>query len=231
MQKINEVGIKLLEYKEELIKEYPKIVKDALVFSLEQMLNNKVIDLTTYEIIKNESESKDSFKSYLLTKEEFVKTYEELFREYEILRKELNEELITHELLDLKTETIVEKDVIRVLKTFLVDEKFIIDYFGVQETDLIKLMGRKGFVEKFTALRLVKILKDIIREVQNKLFMLKVDNSLVYFNEKNIGYNIDLIIDIDVDDISVLESKDKIITGIKEVNLLAENTYGDKMKI
>lgn len=231
MKKINEIGIKLLEYKDELTKDYPKIVRESLVFSLEQMLNNKIIDLTTYEIIKDIKENRDSFMSYLLTKDEFVKTYEELFEEYEVFRKELDEELKNHELFDLKTKTVVEKDVIYILKTFSIDEDFVMNYFGVEKNDLSKLMKGKGFVEKFVVLRLTKVLKDIIDMSNYNISVLCLDNSLVYFNEESNEYNIDLIMKIKIEDISVSDKKKKIIIEIKDVKTLAENIYKDKVKI
>lgn len=231
MNKINEVGVRLLEYKDELLKDYPKIVKDSLLLSLEQMLSDKVIDLTTYEIIKNTAESKDGFTSYLLTRKEFTKTYEELFEEYEVLRNDLDEELRMHELFDLRTETIVEKDSIYILKTFLIDENFVMDYFGVQEIDLIKLMKRKGFVENFVALRLTKILNDIVNKTKYGTSLLNYDSSLVYFNENYNGYNIDLIMEVKISDIPILEKKNMILAEIKNTKALSEEIYRNKMQI
>lgn len=229
MKKINENGIKLLEYKEELMKDYPKIVRDSLILALEQMMAENIIDLVTYQTIKNTNESKDSFISYLLTKKEFTKTYEELFEEYEVFRIELDEELKMHDLFDLLTETVVEKDSIYVIKKFTIDESFVMDYFGVDEADLIRIMKRRGFVEKFTALRLTKVLKDIINESKKEISILNIDNSLAYFNEDNNGYNIDLIMGIQIDDLLKLDSKTVILGEIKEITVLADKIYKSKM--
>ena len=130
MRKINDVGLKLLEYKEELMKDYPKIVRDSLLFSLEQMVENDVINIDAYEVLKNGSESKENFTEFLLSSEKYTKSYEELFEEYEVIRKELDDELKMHELFELETKTDVESDSINVIKTFRMDDSFIKKYFG-----------------------------------------------------------------------------------------------------
>lgn len=228
MKKINEVGIKLIEYKDELTKNYPKIVTDSLFYSLEQMVDNQVIDLGTYEIIRNSQESKEDFLDYLLSNEKYIKSYEELFAEYDITRRELDEELKMHDLFTLKTETKVETDSILVLKTFSIDEQFVADYFGVDEEEIVKLMKRKGFIEKYTALRLIKVLKDIINQGKRSFSLIKLDHSLAYFAENGDGYNIDLIIEIPIDNLLVLEKKNAVLVEIKEVNGLADRIYRTK---
>lgn len=229
LKKINETGIRLLEYKEELMKDYPQIVRDSLLLSLEQMVSDKVIDLNTYQVMKSTSENKESFVSYLLTKKEYIKSYDELFKEYDVYREELSEELKMQELHDLTTETIVEKDSIYVAKTFTLDEKFVMDYFGVEEKDLIKLMKRRGFMEKFATLRLTKVMSDIIKKGKSIISLIKLDSSLAYFNDSEDGFNIDFIMEISVDDLPILDKKTKIIAEIKDMKSLAENTYKNKM--
>lgn len=213
------------------MKDYPEIVRDSLILSLEQLLDNKIIDLTTYELMKDRKEDRHSFEDYLLTKKDFTKTEKELFEEYEVFRNELDEELKEHELYDLKTETIVKEDSIYVLKTFLADEEFVMDYFGVEELDLIKLMRRKEFIEKFAVLRFTKILKDIIDKVSYKISILEVDNSLVYFNETYNGYGIDLIMKASISDVSVLDKRNKIIVEIKDINEIAGEIFKQKALI
>lgn len=229
MRKINAVGMKLIEYKKELVKNYPKIVIDSLMLSIEKMVDNGEVDLETYKRIENKDEDIDNFISFLLTKKQYIKTFEELFQEYEVFRKEIAEELEMHGLLDLSTETVVEKDVIYITKTFSINENFVMEYFGVEEKDLISLMKRRGFVEQFVALRLSKILKDIKKEAEVYASLIKIDNSLAYFNEEKSGYNIDLIMVLPIDDLYDLENKTKVIVEIKEINALAEKKYNSKM--
>lgn len=229
MRKINAIGMKLIEYKKELVKNYPKIVIDSLMLSIEKMVDNGEVDLETYKRIENKDEDIDNFISFLLTKKQYRKTFEELFQEYEVFRKEIAEELEMHGLLDLSTETVVEKDVIYITKTFSINENFVMEYFGVEEKDLITLMKRRGFVEQFVALRLSKILKDIKKEAEVYASLIKIDNSLAYFNEEKSGYNIDLIMVLPIDDLYDLENKTKVIVEIKEINALAEKKYNSKM--
>lgn len=229
MRKINAIGMKLIEYKKELVKDYPQIVIDSLMLAIEKMVDNGEVDLETYKRIENKDEDIDNFISFLLTKEQYRKTFEELFQEYEVFRKEIAEELEMHGLLGLSTETVVEKDVIYITKTFSINENFVMEYFGVEEKDLISLMKRRGFVEQFVALRLTKILRDIKKEAEVYISLIQIDHSLAYFNEEKSGYNIDLIMIISIDDLCSLENKTKIIAEIKDINALADKKYNNKM--
>lgn len=228
MKKINNVGLKLIEFKTELDKDYPELVQNSLLSSLEQMVENEVIDLDTYNIIKNSSEGKDDFISYILTNEKYVKSHEELFKEYEEIREELDEELKMHDLVDLSTDTVVEDDSIDVSKTFSIDRDFVSEYFGVGDEDIIKLMKRKGFIEKFAALRLVKILKDIIAKGKKSIEVINLDYSLAYFDINGDGYKIDFIMKVPVSKTSTLENKNKILAEIKEMKKLSEKMYKEK---
>lgn len=231
MRKINDVGLKLLEYKEELMKDYPKIVRDSLLFSLEQMVENDVINIDAYEILKNGSESKENFTEFLLSSEKYTKSYEELFEEYEVIRKELDDELKMHELFELETKTDVESDSINVIKTFRMDDSFIKKYFGVGEEELNKLTKKKGFAEQFTTLRLNKIINDLIEQGQKGLKILTLDKSLTYFGENNANYNIDLIMKVPVDSLLILDDKNRILVEIKEIRMLSERMYKSKTVI
>lgn len=229
MRKINDIGMKLLEYKQELLKDYPEIVIDSLMLAVEKMVNDGKVDLETYKRIEDKTEDTDRFVSFLLSKEQYRKTFEELFKEYEVLRKELAEELEMHDLLGLNTETVVEQDAICVIKTFSIDEKFVMEYFGVEEKDLITLMKKRGFIEQFVALRLAKILKDIKKEVEVYASLITIDSSLAYFNEEKSGYSIDLIMVIPVDILCNIDTKNRVIVEIKDINTLADKKYNSKM--
>lgn len=230
IKKLNNVGLKLIEYKDELSKDYSPIVRDALLNSLEQMVESGIIDIGIYEAIKNNNEGKDDFILKLMNSDKYIKSHEELLEEYEVIRKEIGEELVMHDLSDLTTGILVEEDSITILKTFVIDGNFVMDYFGVDEVDLDKLMKRKGFVEKFTALRLVKITNDIISRMKNKNKFISLDHSMAYFDEDGDGYKIDLIMKVIISDLLVLDKKNIIISEIKETTNFATKIYNSKIK-
>lgn len=228
MNRINEMGMQLLQYKGELQKDYPKIVRDSLLLALEQMVENKAMDLDTFNIIENKELNAEDFREYLLTKPTFSKTKEEIFDEFEIVRKILVEKLEENELNDLLTESIPERDIISVSKKFSIGEQFTMDYFGVDEKDLLKLMKRRGFIEKFAVLRLTTIFKDIIDKIPSYLDLFKTDMSLVYFDKDKEGYNIDLIFEIKIEHIENTEVTSDIIEKIKDIKLKAKDMYDEK---
>jgi len=115
-------------------KDYPQLVKDSLVLALEQRVTNNVLDYDTYTTIKDETFPLEEFQEYLLTKPNFMKTDEEIFEEFEILRGIVDAKLSEFEIKDgLVTESLIDKDVILVTKKFCINEAFTMDYFKVEE--------------------------------------------------------------------------------------------------
>jgi hypothetical protein len=225
MNRINQKGMELIQYKIELSKDYPEIVKNSLILALEQMLENEVIDLDTYMNIKDETFSLESFEKYLLTKPSFLKTEEEIFQEFEALRKILDDKLDELEVEGLKTESIIDKDVILVTRKFCIDEDFTLRYFGVEEKDLLKLMKRRGFVEKFAVLRLTAIFKQFMEKVTYPKELFDIDVSLVYFDKDENGYSIDFTFEVNIEDIENQEKLDKICEAIKVIKQEVEEFY------
>jgi hypothetical protein len=225
MNRINQKGMELIQYKIELSKDYPEIVKNSLILALEQMLENEVIDLDTYMNIKDETFSLESFEKYLLTKPSFLKTEEEIFQEFEALRKILDDKLSELEVEGLKTESVLDKEAILVTRKFCINENFTLKYFGVEEKDLLKLMKRRGFVEKFAVLRLTAIFRQFMEKVTYPKELFDIDVSLVYFDKDENGYSIDFTFEINIEDIENQEKLDKICESIKIIKQEVEEFY------
>ena len=231
MNRINEKGITLIQYKDELLKDYPKIVKDSLELAVQQLLENQVIDLDTFEAIKEKDLSIDKFQEYLLTKPAFSKTDEEILQEFEVVRAKFNEQLKEAGLEELETESIIEKDVIQVNKKFKIEESFVMDYFGVQEVELLKLMKRRGFIEKFSILRLPRILKDILDRVSPTMNLFEISASPNYFDKLLEIYCIDLVFEINVEEIDKGDKVKDMIDRIALIKKEAEEIYAKKTVI
>lgn len=228
LNRINEKGTQLIQYKEELLKDYPQIVRDSLVLALEQMVENEVVDLDTFNIMVDKSINTDTFREYLLSKPTFSKTEEEIFKEFEIIREELMKKLEANEMEDMFTESVPEKDVIVISKKFCIGEAFTMKYFGVEEKDLLKLMKRRGFVEKFAVLRLTAIFNNVIKLIPMHDNLFKTDVSLVYFDKDENGYSIDLFYEVDIKHFEKEEKIQTIIDSIKDSKLKAEEIYNQK---
>lgn len=228
MNRINQKGMELIQYKSELTKDYPELIKNSLVLALEQMVENKVLDLDTYMNIKDDTFQEESFTKYLLTKSSFTKTEEEIFKEFEVLRKILDDKLSEHKAEGLKTESVIDKDVILITRKFCIDEAFTMSYFGVDEKDLLKLMKRRGFVEKFAVLRLTAIFKELMNKVTYPENLFKIDVSLVYFDKDENGYSIDFTFEVNIEHIEKRENLDQICETINSIKKEAEDFYNLK---
>lgn len=230
MRKINDLGRELICFHEELKKDYPEIVKKSLIATLERMASNDVIDYKAFELLQDEKTKKEDLLLVLSNNKRYVKNNEELFEEYEEVRKELDKTLREINLSKLSTETKVEKDEIYVCKTFTINKIFVINYFGVEEAEIPKLMSRKGFIETFVALRLVKVLGDIIAEGSRAVKKVNLSHSLAYIDESGEKYNIDLVTIVKIDDLDIEEEKVQVMEDIKKVEAISERVYEQKMK-
>jgi len=229
MNRINHKGMELLEYKKELMKEYPPLIKSSLILALEQMTENKVVDMDTYLVIKNEETSIDTFHQYLLKKSTFTKTPEEVYEEFEVLRKKLDGYFEEKGISDLQSESVIDKDVILVSRKFTMDQAFTMNYFGVEEKDLLKLMKRRGFVEKFAVLRLMKIFKEWLKYATYKESLIVPNISLVYFDSEEYGYSIDVTFEISIEEIEKEQLLEDITLEITRLKGEAEAFYESKI--
>lgn len=228
MNRINQKGMELIQYKSELSKDYPALVKNSLILALEQMIDNKVIDLDTYMNIKDETFNKEDFSQYLLTKPSFMKTEEEIFKEFEDLRKILDEKLLENNAENLITESRIDKDVISITRKFCIDGDFTMSYFGVQEKDLLKLMKRRGFIERFSVLRLTAIFKEYMATLTYPKDLFNVDVSLTYFDAEKNGYSIDFTFEVDIEHIEKDVMLNDICQKINEIKIGAETFYNER---
>lgn len=229
VNRINNIGLSLLEYKEELLKDYPKIVKNSLISSVEQMLANEVIDTVVYELIISENEDCSSFKEYILSNKNYTKTHAEILKEFEEIRIKFDEILKDKEIYGLVTSSMVEEDSIFAVKTFRMDEEFLMEYFGVDERDLNSLMKKKGFAEKFAALRLTKIINDIIEKSNKLTNKTTLDNSLAFLDDVRNSYNIELIIKIDINSMDF--DDEEMFEEIREIEAESSLVYKSMMNL
>lgn len=228
MNRINQKGMTLIQFKIELMKDYPQIVRDSLKLALGQMAENKVVDIDTYHVVLDESVSVQSFEEYLKTKPQFLKTEEEIFQEFEAIRSRVDEKLSRHELSGLQSESVVDKDIILVFKKFCINESFTMRYFGVEEKDLLKLMKRRGFVEKFSVLRLTAIFKPFVKTIEYPKDLFVCDVSLVYYDKVENGYSIDLYFELPVEEVEKEEKLDDMCLAIKDIVQKAEGYFASK---
>lgn len=234
MNKFNKIGMEILEYKKELTKkDYPELVRNALIGAVDQLQSNEVIDVDVHYSLKDSDISLDNFKELMLTKANLVKTAEELFKEYELTREVLDAKLHALDLFKLEkdlapviTESKVEEEQIHIVSSFRIDSTFAAEYFGKSEPDELDiLMKRKGFVERFVVLRYNKMMNDFLSDHDNydaetgSVEMAEgvhISASPVYYEPESNSYCSEFMIYVDINLVEEDETHDEILDIAKE---------------
>lgn len=231
MNIINQTGLKLIEFKDEFGKDYPDIVKDSLTIALRKMVESGEIDRDAFDVVTSSNSNRKMFIEYLQSRKEYCKTPAELRKEFEKFRMQLDELLAGLSVNDITTEVAPEKQALLAIKTFSMDSEFVMDYFGVAEKDLLKLMKKGGFVEVFVSLRLSRVLSYILEDCSPGMSHIRLAYSLPYLSSTGDGYNIDLMMEVNVDDFLQVEWRERILSEIKEVSERAGTVFFQKMTI
>ena len=219
----------LIEYKKEYTRHISLIIDEALIIALGTLVDKKVLDLETFDLIKNDLVTIDEFERHLLTRREFVKSSRELLKEFEKVRGTINDYLKEIDWVNsIDTESSVDSNKITILRQFAIPKEFIMDFFGVDEKDMIQLMKKKGFVEKFAVLRMNKVFKEIYGEMHEEQYITQ-GYSLVYFNANVTGFSIDYKYHLNVDFIANDGNMRSIIKRIREIDKVVERKFNKKM--
>lgn len=240
MNKFNQLGMKIIDYKSELMKGcYPKLVMDSLLESVDKLANDNIVDVDVHYSLKEKTESLDNFKLLLLAKPNYLKTAEELFNEYEKIRAKFDFEINLGDKESVISESNVENEKIMVRKSFVISEDFIKNYFYIEsEKDFETLMKRKGFVEKFAILRLEKIFNDLLGRFTVDKDLFSLTHSNVFFDNDNNVYGIQLLFSVPIE---VIEnelskndddySRNNLPDNIEEIITNSEVYYKQQMSL
>lgn len=229
MNRINKLGMELISYKEELTKDYPEIVRKSLFLAIEQLASGQVIDADTLALIKDETINKLGFEQYIEGNALFVKTEEEIAEEFKKLEAQLIGILNEKELNTVKTSVVAKQDLIMINRGFVFDEEFVSKFFGVEdEQNMLELMKRRGFVEKFAVLRLNTIFKPFILKVTEKYPEIAVDLSYVFFDADDNGYKMDIFFPIKEEMFDDLAELGNYVEKVKTVVGEAEEEFAAK---
>lgn len=238
MNKFNQLGMKVLDFKNELMKNcYPKLIMDSLLESVDKLAKDGIIDVDVHYSLKEKTESLDGLKLLLLAKPNYLKTNEELFNDYEKIRTKLDFDLNISEKDYVISESDVENEKIVIRKSFVISEDFIKNYFYIEsEKDFETLMKRKGFVEKFAILRLEKIFNDLLNRFSTDKDLFSLNHSNVFFDNDNNVYGIQLLFMIPIEVAESELSKDddnvsKLSENIEDIITNSENYYKQQMSL
>lgn len=227
LNRINERGVKLVEYKGELRKDYPEIVREALKTTLRTMVDNRLLDETTLKVVLDESRDTEALKSYLLGSMLYRKSDEELMDEFELIRNDFMNAFDVE--IGFESKSVLNKDAVVMTKQFVLDAAFVAEYFMAEEKDVITLMKRKGFVEKFAVLRLSKVMEGFSAENPAEAAGVKQYASLAYYDATLDAYAIDLVLELDIDTLDAMIDYTELVSLVEKQDAEAERYYGKRM--
>ena len=243
MNKFNALGMDIIEYKKQLLNEtYPKIVRDSLTFTFDKLCEKLELEADINLFAKDNTITLEDFKLDLLNRVKYIKTKEELFKEYEVIKNTFLESINktnSKSLNNVEIESKVENEEIFITKKFNIDREFVRQYFSFSEYDsseqeketLDKLMKRGGFIEVFSVLRLTKILSGFLDnyEFENKPFI--CDISETYYDEKDGEgfYSIDFILKLGITTLEEKAEDDEFVKEIIKILDEVSNYYFDRI--
>ncbi|EMH2710048.1 hypothetical protein SI855_002802 [Clostridioides difficile] len=216
MNKFNKLGDSLLDCKRELLKDYPEIITNSLIFFVKDMLEKQIIDEDVFELLKNKNINFNDFRNTILFNSNCIKTQEELLEEYESIIQKISE-FLDFERSDIKASEDIEKEIISLSKAFIIPISFIKNYFDIDsEESFREITKQQGFMHKFAVLRMPKIIAPFIKEgeffdvVNSDVFFQKEEESygiFISFNIKLAGFENNKILEDTIGEISnILES-------------------------
>lgn len=231
MNRLNNQGLNLIDYKKEFNYPHAIIVKNALLLALNKLVDDNRIDLETLDKIQDDSIDLQSFSRFLLSRAEYIKNEQELFFEFEKVRQKVDDYMEQIGFMSsLKTESIVKDNIIMISKKFVLSKSFLIIYFGITDEQYMQLVKKKGFIEKFAVLRLNKICKEIRNEVPQDRFITQ-KQSQVIFDKNTSEFCIYYQYCINVDFIEKDSNLSIVINKIKSIDETAQVLYEQKIGI
>ena len=229
MERLNKSGRALLEYRSEYKKHYSDSIDESLKEAVQILFNEKKIDEKVFRNIFNESISDEDFQLILSKKKEYTKNTNELNYEFDQVRKKINEYMIEVGFTNsMNTKNSLDINKIIIIHQFDLNKQYVMSSFGVNQTEMVPLMKRRGFVEKFAVLRLNQVLKEIYSEMKMPEH---VDHgySLVYYNKKTQGFSIDYKFYINVDIAANEPLMKELILKIKELDKIIDKKFHNKL--
>lgn len=218
-----------MEYRTEYKKHYSDSVDENLKEAINQLYTDKKIDEKIFRNIFNESLPDDSFEIMLSKRKEFTKNTSELNYEFDQIRKKLNEYMIQIGFTNsMNTKNSIDINKIIIIHQFDLNRPYIMASFGVNQTEIIPLMKRRGFVEKFAVLRLNQVLKEIYGEMRMPE---DIDHgySLVYYNKKTQSFSIDYKFYVNVEVVANEEKMRELVDKIKDLDKIVDKKFHTKL--
>ena len=229
MDVLNKNGQILLDYRAEYKRHYADSVDEALKNSVYLLYKEGKINEKLFRMLLNEDIDDLEVYSYILTQKQFTKSASELNYEFDKVRQKVNDYLISIGLTkNISTKNSLNTNKIVIIKQFDVSKEVLLSFFGLSQTEIIPLMKRRGFMDKFCVLRLNQIFKEIYSELKVPEH---IDHgySLVYYNKDIQGFSIDYKYSLNVNYISDEIKMKELLLKIKDLDRACEKKFQNKL--
>lgn len=229
MEILNKNGMILMDYRREFKRHYADSVDEALKDAILTLYKEGQIPEKLFRIILDDNIDDSVVYTYLLSRREFTKSSMELNSEFNEVRERVNDYLIKINFVkNVCTKNSVNTNRIYVIKQYDIPKELLLSYFGLTPSEIIPLMKRKGFMDKFCVLRLSQAFKEIYNELRVPEH---IDHgySLIYYNKLIQGFSIDYKYMVNVNYINDEERLADLMDKIKKLDEVVERKFESKM--
>jgi hypothetical protein len=229
MEILNKNGMILMDYRREYKRHYADSVDEALKDAILTLYKEGQIPEKLFRIILDDNVDDSVIYTYLLSRREFTKSSMELNSEFNEVRERVNEYLIKINFVDnVCTKNSINTNRIYIIKQYDIPKELLLSYFGLTQSEIIPLMRRKGFMDKFCVLRLSQAFKEIYSELRVPEH---IDHgySLIYYNKLIQGFSIDYKYMVNINYINDEEHLSDILDKIKSLDAIVEKKFENKV--
>lgn len=229
MELLNKNGNVLMGYRREFKRHYADSVDEALKDAVYTLYKEGQISEKLFRMIFDENIEDGDVYSYLVSKREFTKSSMELNSEFDQVRERVNTYLIKIGFTkNVCTKNSINTNRIYVIKQYDIPKDLLLRYFGLTPTEIIPLMKRKGFMDKFCVLRLSQAFKEIYGSLKVPEH-LDHGYSLIYYNKSIQGFSIDYKYMVNINYIMDEERMMDVMDRIKDLDAIVEKQFEQKM--
>lgn len=222
---LNNDAILLKEYRKEYKKNNTDKRKNLLEKEILSLYQNKIIPEPIFRNIFSEDILDIEFDELLKKYKCFTRSYLDLIHEFDQVRKPINDYMISINFKkNIFTSNLINQNRIAISRKFVLCEKYLMNYFGINKIELLPLMKRRGLVEKFAVYRLNVVLNDIYNKINN-INNADIGYSLVYYDKdiKTFAINFDFYVNIEI--AKKMEEMKRIIAEIQKETKKIETLF------